>query len=45
MRLKMPGGESFLLNTKNWVCTEDGTWIGIWDPESKTLDRTAAEPE
>jgi len=45
MRLKMPGGESFLLNTKNWVCTENGTWIGIWDPESKTLDRTAAEPE
>jgi hypothetical protein len=33
------------LNAKNWVCSEDGTWIGLWNPEDKTIDRTAAEPE
>jgi len=45
MRIKMPEGEALLLNAKNWVCSEDGTWIGIWDAESKTIDRTATEPE
>jgi hypothetical protein len=45
MRIKMPEGETLLLNAKNWVCSEDGTWVGIWDSDSKTIDRTAAEPE
>ena len=45
MHLKMPEGETYVLNAKNWVCTESGTWIGIWDPETKTIDRTAPEPE
>jgi hypothetical protein len=45
MRIKMPEGETFLLNAKNWVCSEDGTWVGIWDSDNKTIDRTAAEPE
>ena len=45
MNFKMPQGETYLLNAKNWVCTEDGSWIGIWDPETKTLDTSAPEPE
>jgi hypothetical protein len=46
MRLKMPNGETYLLNAENWVCTdsEDPTWVGLWDPETKTIDRTAPEP-
>jgi hypothetical protein len=45
MRLEMSDSKTYLLNAKNWVCTEDGTWVGIWNPENKTLDTSAAEPE
>jgi hypothetical protein len=45
MRLEMPDSKTYLLNAKNWVCTDDGTWVGIWNPETKILDNSATEPE
>jgi hypothetical protein len=43
MELKI-GAEKFLMNGENWVITEDQSWVGLWKPESKELDRTAPEP-
>lgn len=38
------GDEKFLLNGENWVITKDQSWVGLWCPETKTLDRSAPEP-
>ena len=39
------GEEKFLMNGENWVISkEDQSWIGLWNSESKTLDRSAPEP-
>jgi hypothetical protein len=38
------GEEKFLLNGENWVITKDQSWVGLWCPETKTLDRSAPEP-
>ena len=38
------GDEKFLLNGENWVITKDQSWIGLWCPETKMLDRSAPEP-
>jgi hypothetical protein len=40
------GEETFLLNGENWVITEeDQSWVGLWNPETKVLDRSAPQPE
>jgi hypothetical protein len=38
------GDEKFLLNGENWVITKNQDWVGLWNPETKELDRTAPEP-
>ena len=38
------GAEKFLLNGQNWVITEEQDWVGLWNPETKELDRSAPEP-
>jgi len=45
MKLQM-GEETFLLNGENWVITEeDQSWVGLWNSETKVLDRSAPQPE
>ena len=40
------GEETFLMNGENWVITEeDQSWVGLWKPETKELDRSAPQPE
>ena len=37
--------QTLLLNGENWVISkEDQSWIGLWNPETKVLDRSAPEP-
>ncbi len=43
MDLKI-GEEVFQLNGQNWVLDQENNWVGLWDPESKKLDRSAPEP-
>jgi hypothetical protein len=38
------GDEKLLLNGENWVITKDQTWVGLWNPETKELDRSVPEP-
>ena len=38
------GEENFLLNGENWVITKNQDWVGLWNPETQTLDRNAPEP-
>jgi len=44
LKLKI-GDETFLLNRENWVITEEQDWAGLWNPETKVLDRSAPQPE
>jgi hypothetical protein len=44
MDLKI-GEEVFQLNALNWVLNEDNDWVGLWNPETKVLDRSAPQPE
>jgi hypothetical protein len=38
--------QTLLLNGENWVISkEDQSWVGLWNPETKTLDRSAPQPE
>ena len=38
-------GQKLLLNGENWVLSkEDQSWVGLWNPETKMLDRTAPAP-
>jgi hypothetical protein len=32
------------LNGLNWVLNAENDWIGLWNPETKELDRSAPEP-
>jgi hypothetical protein len=38
------GEEKFLMNGENWVLDSEQTWVGLWNPEKKELDRSAPEP-
>jgi hypothetical protein len=38
------GEETFLLNGENWVLDSEQNWVGLWNPETKELDRSATEP-
>jgi hypothetical protein len=38
------GEEKFLMNGENWVLDTEQTWVGLWNPETKELDRSAPEP-
>jgi hypothetical protein len=38
------GEEKFLMNGENWVLDSEQTWVGLWNPETKELDRSAPEP-
>ena len=38
--------QTLLLNGENWVISkEDQSWVGLWNSETKTLDRSAPQPE
>lgn len=39
------GEETFLMNRMNWVLDSQGTWIGLWNPETRQLDRSSSEPQ
>jgi hypothetical protein len=43
MDLKI-GEEVLQLNGLNWVLNAENDWIGLWNPETKELDRSAPEP-
>ena len=38
------GDEKLLMNGENWVLDSEQSWIGLWNPEKKELDRSAPEP-
>ncbi len=44
MDLKI-GEEVLQLNGLNWVLNADNDWVGLWNPETKVLDRSAPQPE
>ncbi len=44
MTLKMDG-HSYSLNAKNWVVDEQSEWVGLYNPETQTIDTSAPEPE
>jgi hypothetical protein len=44
MDLKI-GEEVLQLNGLNWVLDQENNWVGLWNPESKKLDRSAPQPE
>jgi hypothetical protein len=44
MDLKI-GDEVLQLNGLNWVLNAENDWVGLWNPETKELDRSAPMPE
>lgn len=38
------GKEKFLMNGLYWVLTPEQDWVGVFNPETRVLDRSAPEP-